>query len=145
MDTPVPFQEIGSSSATPGAPPPLPVFCHKCRFPVEPGARYCSRCGANQQSGQAWYYHPLSVLILGLLVLGPFALILVWKSRRMGYAVKWILATVIIVYSIYCLYYVYVVTVYIVRETIEFNRVLIPYGKLFPCNCPLDVCKSLPE
>lgn len=63
----------------------------------------------------------------------------------MGYAVKWILATVIIVYSIYCLYYVYVVTVYIVRETIEFNRVLIPYGKLFPCNCPLDVCKSLPE
>lgn len=108
------------------SPPPVSC-CSKCGHPiVDPGAQYCSRCGADQQGGQAWYYHPVWVLVSALLVLGPFALILVWKSRRMGYAVKWILATVIIVYSIYCLYYVYVVTVYIVRETIEFNRVLIP-------------------
>lgn len=125
MDTPVPFQEIGSSSATPGAPPPLPVFCHKCRFPVEPDARYCSRCGANQQGGQAWYYHPVWILVLALLALGPIALVLVWKSRRMGAAWKWVLAVVITVYSVYCIYFLYIVTAFTVRQMLELNHMLI--------------------
>ncbi len=125
MDTPVPPLETGFPSSAPALPPPLPVFCYKCRFPVEPGARYCSRCGANQQRGQAWYYHPVWILVLALLVLGPFALILVWKSRRMGPVMKWALALVITVYSVYCIYLIYIVTAFTVRQMLELNHMLI--------------------
>jgi len=63
--------------------------------------------------------------VLALLALGPFALILVWKSQRMGVAWKWALALVITVYSVYCIYLLYIITAFTVRHMLELNHMLI--------------------
>ena len=84
----------------------------------------CSRHGTGQDVGTAWYYRPVWITVLALLVLGPFALILVWRSRQMGRAWKWALTVLITVFSVYCIYLVYTLTAMTVKQIIEFNRLL---------------------
>ena len=103
---------------------PSPVSCPKCGLLLDGTAAFCSRCGASQNYGKAWYYHPVWVFILAFLVLGPFALYLVWKSRLMGATLKWIITVLILGYTVYCVYLVYTVTNSTVQEVIEFNRLL---------------------
>ncbi len=45
--------------------------------------------------------------MLALTVLGPFALALVWRSRRMDTTTKAVLATIIVAYSIFTFYTAY--------------------------------------
>jgi hypothetical protein len=83
------------------------VSCVKCGRSIEASARFCPHCGTRQAKGDAWYYHPVWILVLAFLAVGPFALILVWKSRRMGLAVKAAMTVVILVYSAYTGYAFY--------------------------------------
>jgi len=95
---------------TPSAPAVPAPACRKCGQPVSGAERFCPHCGCRQNPGEAWYYHPVWILVLAFLVLGPFALILVWKSRRTGTIGKTLLAVVILVYTGYCAYYIYRIT-----------------------------------
>lgn len=47
------------------------------------------------------------ILLLAFLVLGPFALVLVWKSPKMGRGVKAVFAAMILLYSALCIYFIY--------------------------------------
>ena len=43
-----------------------------------------------------WYYKPIWLVVLGLTVLGPFVLPLVWRTPRLGRTEKWIVSAVLI-------------------------------------------------
>ena len=45
---------------------------------------YCPRCGQGQGDSLAWYYQPLWIGILTVLALGPFSLILVWRTPALS-------------------------------------------------------------
>jgi|GEM_PF-1898199 len=109
-------------SSAPGVQGSLPASCPKCGLLLDASAAFCSRCGANQNYGKAWYYHPVWITVLALLVLGPFGLYFVWKSRLMGVAQKWVLTVLILLYTAICIYYVYALTTETTKQVIEFNR-----------------------
>ncbi|MDP2322652.1 MAG: hypothetical protein Q8N51_01305 [Gammaproteobacteria bacterium] len=89
--------------------PPLPISarCLKCREPISPADAFCRFCGTRQHVPDPFYYHPIWILVLALTVLGPFALALVWRSRRMGPAAKAALAAIIVAYSALTFYAAY--------------------------------------
>lgn len=87
------------NTPSPAAPPPIAVRCPKCREVICPSDAFCRFCGTRQHVADPFYYHPVWILVLALTVLGPFALALVWRSRRMGPAMKAVLAAIILVYS----------------------------------------------
>lgn len=103
--------------------PPI-ICCRKCGAAIAGNVNYCSNCGAKQNAGDAWYYRPVWILLLALFVLGPFALPLVWKSKRMGPGFKVLMAAMILIYTAYCVYFTYKVVVFQVREMGELNRLL---------------------
>ena len=43
-----------------------------------------------------WYYKPIWLVVLGLTVLGPFVLPLVWRTPRLGRTEKWIVSALLI-------------------------------------------------
>jgi len=96
-----------SSPTESGTPPHWPVPCLKCRRPIGDTDAYCKHCGARQQNTEAFYYHPVWILVLALTVLGPFALALVWRSRVMSTTTKGILAAIILVYTAFTFYSAY--------------------------------------
>ena len=100
------------------------AVCHKCSAIIAADANYCSRCGKKQRQGDAWYYHPVWILVLAFFVLGPFALLLVWKSQKMGTAFKLIMAAMILAYTWYCFYFTYRLVMFEVREFGQLNDVL---------------------
>jgi hypothetical protein len=48
----------------------------------------------------SWYYTPLGILVLTLLVLGPLALPLIWKTPAWGPRGKWIATALLVVYTV---------------------------------------------
>jgi hypothetical protein len=95
------------NTPNPVAPPPVPVRCAKCREVISPVDAFCRFCGVRQQTAEAFYYHPVWILVLAFTVLGPFALALVWRSRRMDTTTKAVLALIIVAYSIFTFYTAY--------------------------------------
>lgn len=92
--------------------PPLPqILCRYCGWGTFEGDRFCAHCGKRQNTRESWYYHPLWILFLALVVIGPFALILVWRSARMGPVMKALMAGIIIVYTLFCAYTTYRIVV----------------------------------
>lgn len=83
------------------------VRCMNCGKGIDATYRFCPHCGKRQATGDAWYHHPVWILLLAFLVIGPFALILVWNSRRMGTATKLLIAALILIYTIYTGYLMY--------------------------------------
>jgi hypothetical protein len=70
--------------------------CWSCDHPVAPEDRYCGYCGQGQGAFLGWYYRPLWIVLLALTVLGPLALLLVWRTPRLDRTGKWIASLVII-------------------------------------------------
>ncbi|MDP7638638.1 MAG: hypothetical protein QGG73_02830, partial [Candidatus Hydrogenedentes bacterium] len=81
------------------------AHCVYCRKAIGAEDAFCRHCGKLQSAGSAWYYEPLWVAILAFLAIGPFALILVWKSTRMGPVTKYILAALILLYTAVTAYF----------------------------------------
>ena len=81
--------------------------CRKCSRAIEAADKFCPHCGHRQDPGDAWYYHPVWILVLAFIVLGPLALFLVWKSPKMGRTWKILMATLILVYTGYFGYLFY--------------------------------------
>lgn len=98
--------------------------CIKCGSALEAGDAFCRRCGHRQVQSEAFYYHPGWILVLAFLVLGPLALPLVWKSKRMGRSVKIILAVVIVAYSAFSVYAAYKIGILEYRELSKLNDIM---------------------
>lgn len=83
-------------------PPPFPrkAVCQSCHREINAEDVFCSHCGQRQVAGARWYYQPLWILVLALTVLGPIALILVWRSPVIKTPTKWILGVVIVAATI---------------------------------------------
>lgn len=111
-------------SVTTGASPAPKVSCRKCGKSIDATSSFCPHCGRRQQSGDAWYYHPVWISVLALVVLGPFALFLVWKSSKMSLTVKLFMATWILAYTGLCSYFLYEVMVVELKQLSDFNNVL---------------------
>ena len=64
------------------------------------------------------------IIILALFVLGPFALVLVWKSPKIGVPLKIIMAIAILIYTFYCVVLTYKVFMIEIRQFNEINAIL---------------------
>jgi len=107
--------------------PPLPQGpCKSCGKTIESAFRYCPHCGKSQEQGAAWYYHPIWILLLALLILGPFALPLVWKSSRMNPTEKAVMAAAILAYTAVVLYFMYWTVALTLKTMNELLRVMGP-------------------
>jgi len=107
----------------PGSIPAIAI-CRKCGAALPTSAKFCSNCGAKQNRGEAWYYQPIWIIVLALFVLGPFALVLVWKSPKMGVTVKIVMAVAILIYTFYCGVLTYKVFMIEIRQFNEINAIL---------------------
>jgi hypothetical protein len=65
------------------------VPCWACGARIEPSDAYCRRCGKGQGSRIPWYYRNWGIAVSSLLGLGPFGLILVWRSPALGPKARW--------------------------------------------------------
>lgn len=64
-------------------------LCWSCRKPVAAEDNFCRFCGKGLR-GFPWYYRHWGIILLSLLALGPFGLILVWRSPALSRAWQWI-------------------------------------------------------
>lgn len=80
---------------------PPQARCWRCDHVVDPRDHYCRSCGQGQGAFLEWYYRPLWIGVLALTVLGPFALLLVWRTPRLNYTGRWIISLAIAALSGY--------------------------------------------
>ncbi len=98
--------------------------CRKCRKPIETANIFCPYCGTRQETGNAWYYQPVWIAVLAFVLIGPFAIPLVWKSTRMGTALKLCMTALILAYTVFLGYIFYKTLMLELRTYNEMNRVL---------------------
>ena len=97
----------GNSPSAPEIPRSPITLCRKCGRPIERHFAFCPYCGFGQKGGNAWYYDPVWLAILGLFVIGPFALPLVWRSARLNHTLKLVYTAVLLVYTAVTVYYLF--------------------------------------
>ena len=88
--------------------------CPKCGLAVEETDNFCRHCGCNLKPGLGFLNSHAGIILL-MFVIGPFALPLVWTSKRMGTPAK-------IVYTILMLimgYYLVVACVQMYQLTFQ--------------------------
>jgi len=112
------------SPAVTGQASPMPPLCRGCRKVIQPDFKYCPHCGQRQDQGQAWYYHPLFILVIALTVAGPLVLPLVWRSQRMRIVGKTVMTVAILAYTAYACYLCYQVVVWELSFTSELGNMM---------------------
>lgn len=63
-------------------------LCWRCRRPAAEEDDFCRFCGAHL-AAFPWYYRHWGILVLTFLALGPFSVILAWRSPVISKASKW--------------------------------------------------------
>ncbi|MFA6093392.1 MAG: hypothetical protein WCU88_06105 [Elusimicrobiota bacterium] len=87
--------------------PVLPISCWGCGRVIDRADAYCRCCGRGQGAKIAWYYRDWGIILCTLFGLGPFGLILVWRSpllpawRRWAYTAAVLLMTAYIGQQLY--------------------------------------------
>ena len=109
---------------------PGPAQCPRCAEAADAADQFCRHCGRSLKHTEAWYYEPAWILALALLVVGPFALVLVWKSPKLSLAAKAALAAIILVYSALCAYLMCKIGMYGYRQIQELNEAMRDIGSL---------------
>lgn len=110
-------------------PPPVPKqpHCRHCGAPADPAHHYCPWCGrllaaetAQRPGGQggrpSWYYEPIWIAVMALLVLGPFALPLVFKSPKLSRNGKIAFTAGIALYTLMIFFYTIKISLIIINE-----------------------------
>jgi hypothetical protein len=75
--------------------------CWRCGHAIDATDRYCRACGEGQGPALAWYYRPIWIVLLALTALGPFAVILIWRTPALGRTSKWIASIALIAITIW--------------------------------------------
>jgi len=65
----------------------LTAQCWSCKGKIEKLDNYCRHCGKGQGDHAGWYYKHWGI-ILSSLMIGPFALIYVWRSPLISKTAK---------------------------------------------------------
>ncbi len=76
------------------------LSCPRCGQPIEQTDCYCRRCGKALQPGRGFLFSHTGIILLAL-VLGPFALPLVWISKIISPLAKWIYTILLLAVGIY--------------------------------------------
>lgn len=120
----------GNPVPPPGPPSqrPAQIRCFGCARPIDARYEFCPHCGRAQGGRDAWYYHPVWILFLALVAIGPLALFLVWKSRKMNRAAKIVMAAAILVYTWIGAYYFYAVFRMELRHLRDFTDIMNQIG-----------------
>ena len=63
--------------------------CWDCRKPAAAEDNFCRFCGRNLASFP-WYYQHWGIIVLTFLALGPFSLVLVWRSPVISRTARWV-------------------------------------------------------
>ena len=87
--------------SNPGVPQ---IVCGKCKAAIDASDNYCRRCGTpttGRAGSAAWWDSPWLVLVLLFLVLGPFALPMLWRSRRFTPLWKMVLTLMVLGVTVY--------------------------------------------
>jgi hypothetical protein len=74
------------------------IVCQRCRASLDADDNYCRRCGAptvNAQSESRWWESPWVIVPMLLLVIGPLALPMLWRSRQFSQLWKIILTVLV--------------------------------------------------
>ena len=64
-------------------------LCWNCRQPAAQEDNFCRFCGRHL-TAFPWYYQHWGILVLTFFALGPFSLVLVWRSPVISGTAKWI-------------------------------------------------------
>jgi predicted amidophosphoribosyltransferase len=97
--------------------------CLRCQRTIDAADLYCRHCGKRQgDAASSFLYHPLVILLLALIVLGPFALPLVVVSPQMTRQGKIVLSAVIVAYTVVVLYLTYVIVAAILGRWQDISR-----------------------
>jgi len=75
------------------------VRCWHCGRTIDASDRHCRDCGEGQGGALAWYYRPLWIAVLALTALGPFAVVLIMRTPRLGRATKWLASLALVGFS----------------------------------------------
>jgi len=74
--------------------------CWHCRKPVAAEDNFCRFCGKGLL-GFPWYYQHWGIIALTLLALGPFGVILVWRSPVLSRSARWVYTVAIAALTYY--------------------------------------------
>lgn len=86
---------------------PSPRPCWSCGAFIDRGDRFCRSCGKGQGGEVPWYYRHWGIVLIALFGLGPFALILVWRSpvlsknAKLAYTAALLAATAFVGWRVY--------------------------------------------
>jgi hypothetical protein len=105
----------------------LDAACWNCGGAIAPEDRYCRRCGRGQGEQVAWYYRHWGIAVATLLGLGPFGLILVWRSPLLSSRARWIWTALVLLATGYTLLAFYRVWVMAMQLLPDMARLAQPY------------------
>lgn len=74
--------------------------CPRCRQTVDETDFYCRHCGRSLQPGRGFLFTHAGIIIMAL-ILGPFALPLVWMSKAISPWAKWIYTILLLAVGVY--------------------------------------------
>lgn len=80
--------------------------CWRCKLKISPTDNYCRYCGIGQGRFAPWYYKHWGVMVSFLLI-GPFNLILVWRSPSLSIKSKLIYTAVFGYIGLWACYKIY--------------------------------------
>jgi hypothetical protein len=83
---------------------PAQIVCRRCSAVLDAADNYCRRCGTPTAGQPGWWESPWFVLAMLFLVLGPFALPLLWRSRRFTLPWKGVLTVLVAGWTMFLLW-----------------------------------------
>jgi hypothetical protein len=74
---------------------------------------------AEPQAEIAWYHRPVAIVLLAVLVLGPLALPLVWRTPAWGQRGRWIVTVLLFAYTVLLCWQVWVAVQFALEQMQE--------------------------
>ena len=80
--------------------------CPRCHCPVDETDNYCRACGRSLRPGTGFLFTHSGIILLSV-VLGPFALPVVWMSKLISTPAKWIYTALLALLTVYLIHAFY--------------------------------------
>jgi uncharacterized membrane protein YvbJ len=93
--------------------------CPFCGRDIQASDGVCSSCGKSIGiigNSEIKWYHTKKAVIIGLLIMGPLALPLVWINPRFNLVTKITITIVVLAATVLICYLIYVLLVYIIEQ-----------------------------